>query len=241
MPLGASGSQVNTLPNYHAGEYQATEVPTKIIVPNLQYPLHDSIGPVLFDDGQNFLHPDVNYGAYARPLAVPSCGPLMNNLFDMAIPNPNLYIAFDIPGIMAFDVAGNMASDILGNTAYDNVNTTSFPALDMGAAFSHPGDNQFPASASFQDQAVGHTQSIVGGADQPSGEAPLTCPHGCPGTFSRVGEYRRHTRKHGNHAYACNQHGCRMTFYRKDKLTSHLWQKHRLGQAPGASARARRG
>jgi hypothetical protein len=127
MPLGASGSQVKTLPNYHAGEYQATEVPTKIIVPNLQYPLHDCIGPVLFDDGQNFLHPDVNYGAYARPLAVPSCGPFINNLFDMPIPNPNLYIAFDIPGSMAFDVTGNMASDILGNTAYDNVDATSFP------------------------------------------------------------------------------------------------------------------
>jgi hypothetical protein len=54
------------------------------------------------------------------------------------------------------------------------------------------------------------------------------CPHGCNGTFSQSGEYRCHMKKHADHQHVCGQPGCGRSFYRKDKLREHLWQKHRI-------------
>ncbi|KAH7072178.1 hypothetical protein BKA63DRAFT_417914, partial [Paraphoma chrysanthemicola] len=65
-------------------------------------------------------------------------------------------------------------------------------------------------------------------APQPTNQTGLTCPHGCPNTFGRPGEYRRHMKKHAPGSFPCTQPGCSKTFYRNDKLRDHLWQGHKI-------------
>ncbi|KAH4070827.1 hypothetical protein HBI04_204370 [Parastagonospora nodorum] len=85
-------------------------------------------------------------------------------------------------------------------------------------------------------QPIGLTSSVTPASSQPSGESPMTCPRGCMGTFGRSGDYRRHIRKHEARNIFCTQPGCTMAFYRKDKLSDHLRQAHRIIQ----TRRARR-
>jgi hypothetical protein len=87
---------------------------------------------------------------------------------------------------------------------------------------------QDPASALSQDQSTNVAQPVITNPAQPSGQNVLTCPHGCRGTFSRPGEYRRHMRKHGTHQHMCPQPGCGKTFYRMDKVRDHLRQFHKI-------------
>lgn len=63
-------------------------------------------------------------------------------------------------------------------------------------------------------------------------QVPSHCPHGCRGTFSQPGEYRRHMKKHAEHRYPCTQLSCTISFYRQDKLRDHLRQKHKLETQP---------
>ncbi|KAH4052339.1 hypothetical protein HBI81_211110 [Parastagonospora nodorum] len=85
-------------------------------------------------------------------------------------------------------------------------------------------------------RTISSTPSATPASSQPSGESPMTCPRGCRGTFGRAGEYRRHMRKHDARNIFCTQPGCTMAFYRKDKLSDHLRQAHRIIQ----TRRARR-
>ncbi|KAH5208995.1 hypothetical protein HBH77_081530 [Parastagonospora nodorum] len=86
-------------------------------------------------------------------------------------------------------------------------------------------------------QSISSTLSVTPASSQPSGENPMTCPRGCRGTFGRTGEYRRHMRKHEARNIFCTQPGCTMAFYRKDKLSDHLRQAHRIIQT-GRTRRA---
>jgi uncharacterized C2H2 Zn-finger protein len=85
-------------------------------------------------------------------------------------------------------------------------------------------------------QPISSTPSATPASSQPSGESPMTCPRGCRGTFGRTGEYRRHMRKHKARNIFCTQPSCTMAFYRKDKLSDHLRQAHKIIQ----TGRARR-
>jgi hypothetical protein len=87
---------------------------------------------------------------------------------------------------------------------------------------------QNPASALSLDQSTDFTQVVVTNSPQPSGQNLLTCPHGCRGSFSRPGEYRRHMKKHRTHQHMCPQPGCGKTFYRMDKVRDHLRQLHKI-------------
>jgi hypothetical protein len=56
---------------------------------------------------------------------------------------------------------------------------------------------------------------------------PIRCPKGCPQTFGRAEELRRHMKKHETPRYKCPIYDCPMTFYRKDKLRDHSKKGHR--------------
>ncbi|KAH8725581.1 hypothetical protein GQ44DRAFT_826399 [Phaeosphaeriaceae sp. PMI808] len=54
------------------------------------------------------------------------------------------------------------------------------------------------------------------------------CPKGCTETFRRAGDYRRHMLKHDSPRFKCVVIDCSRTFYRADKLRSHIKQGHKL-------------
>lgn len=54
----------------------------------------------------------------------------------------------------------------------------------------------------------------------------LRCPHGCPATFGRGGEYRRHMMIHERPRYRCPMVDCPKTFTRADKLRDHAKRGH---------------
>ncbi|KAI4909207.1 uncharacterized protein J4E92_010672 [Alternaria infectoria] len=56
--------------------------------------------------------------------------------------------------------------------------------------------------------------------------ASIRCPEGCPETFGRNEEMRRHMKKHGTPRFKCPIYDCPMTFYRKDKLKDHAKKGH---------------
>jgi hypothetical protein len=56
----------------------------------------------------------------------------------------------------------------------------------------------------------------------------LTCPEGCPETFNRPGDFRRHMLKHGPPKFKCVDIDCKKTFYRMDKLRQHAKQGHKI-------------
>ncbi|KAI4908758.1 hypothetical protein J4E90_008493 [Alternaria incomplexa] len=56
--------------------------------------------------------------------------------------------------------------------------------------------------------------------------ASIRCPEGCPETFGRNEEMRRHMKKHGTPRFKCPIYDCPMTFYRKDKLQDHAKKGH---------------
>jgi len=52
------------------------------------------------------------------------------------------------------------------------------------------------------------------------------CPYGCPGTFGRPGELRRHMKKHNGPFFPCTHANCGKMFYRQDKLRDNLAKGH---------------
>jgi hypothetical protein len=64
----------------------------------------------------------------------------------------------------------------------------------------------------------------------PARPGRLNCPHGCPKTFGRPGDYRRHMGKHSSFRFICDAIGCKKTFYRKDKLNAHIRKVHAIDQ-----------
>ncbi|KAJ4364386.1 hypothetical protein N0V83_008979 [Neocucurbitaria cava] len=70
------------------------------------------------------------------------------------------------------------------------------------------------------------TQAAIN-AQTRAGDA-LHCPEGCPATFARPADYRRHMKKHKPHAFPCLKIDCGKTFSRKDKLRDHMRQGHKF-------------
>ena len=54
----------------------------------------------------------------------------------------------------------------------------------------------------------------------------IKCPNGCPTTFGRGGEYRRHMMMHERPRYRCPVIDCPKTFSRADKLRDHAKKGH---------------
>lgn len=62
---------------------------------------------------------------------------------------------------------------------------------------------------------------------QPARDQPLRCRNGCPGSFGRFSEYRRHMRKHEEPRHLCPKTGCDKAFARADKMRDHVRQGHK--------------
>jgi hypothetical protein len=65
-------------------------------------------------------------------------------------------------------------------------------------------------------------------AHPPVHKGRIACSNGCGKTFRRAGDCRRHMLKHGPHKFTCSVFNCTKTFYRADKLRSHVKQGHKL-------------
>ncbi|KAI4671022.1 uncharacterized protein J4E88_009417 [Alternaria novae-zelandiae] len=63
-------------------------------------------------------------------------------------------------------------------------------------------------------------------APAPAAANRIRCPHGCPATFGRGGEYRRHMMIHEPARYRCPMVDCPKTFSRADKLRDHAKRGH---------------
>jgi hypothetical protein len=63
---------------------------------------------------------------------------------------------------------------------------------------------------------------------QANSKETMRCLQGCPGSFRRPGDYRRHMRKHEKPRYKCVVVDCDKTFYRADKLRDHIKKGHKL-------------
>lgn len=74
-----------------------------------------------------------------------------------------------------------------------------------------------------------------------SGNGPFFCSKsGCNATYLRLGDCRRHLKKHNGPYFYCYQYGCNMKFYRNDKLQDHLKKGHGIIITAAASRRHRR-
>ncbi|KAH6868115.1 hypothetical protein BKA58DRAFT_188694 [Alternaria rosae] len=60
----------------------------------------------------------------------------------------------------------------------------------------------------------------------PAAADRFRCPHGCPATFGRGGEYRRHMMIHERPRYRCPIVDCPKAFSRADKLRDHAKRGH---------------
>ena len=89
--------------------------------------------------------------------------------------------------------------------------TQPIPAFQPTLAFQHS-----PAPAGLNAPAPAPTTDA----------ASIRCPEGCPETFGRNEEMRRHMKKHGTPRFKCPIYDCPMTFYRKDKLKDHAKKGH---------------
>lgn len=70
---------------------------------------------------------------------------------------------------------------------------------------------------------------------QDTSDGRFRCSEGCPTLYIRVGDCRRHLKKHNGPFYHCEQPDCPMTFYRMDKLCAHMSQRHGLPTPTRAS------
>jgi len=78
----------------------------------------------------------------------------------------------------------------------------------------------FPILVSAPPATVAAPAAAAAAADR------LRCPHGCPATFGRGGEYRRHMMIHEPARYRCPLVDCPKTFSRADKLRDHAKKGH---------------
>ncbi|KAJ4376999.1 hypothetical protein N0V86_006438 [Didymella sp. IMI 355093] len=63
---------------------------------------------------------------------------------------------------------------------------------------------------------------------------------GCDAIYSRIGDCRRHLKKHNGPFFYCEQRGCGMKFYRHDKLRAHMQQGHGVAIPPPGNRRRQR-
>ena len=64
---------------------------------------------------------------------------------------------------------------------------------------------------------------------------------GCNATYLRVGDCRRHLKKHNGPFFPCTERGCPMEFYRHDKLRAHMKQGHGITVPVPGNRRRQRG
>ncbi|KAF3041954.1 hypothetical protein E8E12_008837 [Didymella heteroderae] len=62
----------------------------------------------------------------------------------------------------------------------------------------------------------------------------------CNASYRRIGDCRRHLKKHNGPFFPCEQRGCGMNFYRHDKLRAHMQQGHGIAISPPGNRRRQR-
>jgi len=156
--------------------------------------------------------------------------PCQHNPWDHA--TPNVYR----PGGFNLDAGSH---DPL-NFAYDGIATEPvFPMASMAPVWDFDNNQNFeqldmsiPAGAQLNPAPY---PAMVSAPPAPAAPVPapapaaadrIRCPHGCPATFGRGGEYRRHMMNHGRPRYRCPMFDCPKTFSRADKLRDHAKKGH---------------
>jgi hypothetical protein len=106
--------------------------------------------------------------------------------------------------------------------AWDFNNIQGFDQFEVSStAGAHPIPATFPAMVSAPS-----VTSVPAPAPASATLGRMRCPHGCPATFGRGGEYRRHMRNHEPHRFRCPMISCPKTFSRADKLRDHAKKGH---------------
>lgn len=151
--------------------------------------------------------------------------------------HPGHLQAYDVlsPSLAAFNNAVDEGFCLLpGTTQVDYRFSPGVDLIGAGTTWFGPDTTRSLASSAAWPSALllyltpaTSQMPVVSQAAIPDSVA-TQCPYKCNGTFSRVGEYRRHMKKHAKHCYPCTQAGCGKSFYRNDKLRDHLWQGHQI-------------
>ncbi|KAI4651081.1 uncharacterized protein J4E79_009277 [Alternaria viburni] len=94
--------------------------------------------------------------------------------------------------------------------------------FNQSSMFITPGAQPIPASF----PAMVSAPPAPAPAPAPAAANRIHCPHGCPATFGRGGEYRRHMMNHERPRYRCPMVDCPKTFSRADKLRDHAKKGH---------------
>jgi hypothetical protein len=68
--------------------------------------------------------------------------------------------------------------------------------------------------------------SVTPMSSRQTSDSRFRCSEGCPTVYLRVGDCRRHLKKHNGPFYPCEQPNCPMVFYRMDKLCAHMSKGH---------------
>jgi len=123
------------------------------------------------------------------------------------------------------------------NFSYDGIATEPvFPVASMAPVWDFNNiqnfeqlDMSIPAEAQLNPapySAMVSAPQVPVPAPAPVAADRIHCPHGCPATFGRGGEYRRHMMIHEPARYRCPMVDCPKTFSRADKLRDHAKKGH---------------
>ena len=134
----------------------------------------------------------------------------------------NLNATFDdTPSNIPYDGTGVQSAFPMAPMApvWDFNDIQNFDQLDMSIpAGAQLNPTPYPAMVSAPPAPVP--------TPAPAAADRIRCPRGCPATFGRGGEYRRHMMNHERPRYRCPMVDCPKTFSRADKLRDHAKKGH---------------
>ncbi|KAI4662914.1 uncharacterized protein J4E79_004225 [Alternaria viburni] len=112
----------------------------------------------------------------------------------------------------------------------DLVNAVASYVLGMSVALRTNSGNTIPYVSLHQLRIQAPVSPVIPPVNNQVQHGNVTasrqCPYGCPNTFGRPGEYRRHMKKHNGPFFPCTRPHCGRMFYRQDKLSDHLNKGH---------------
>ncbi|KAI4621413.1 uncharacterized protein J4E87_006629 [Alternaria ethzedia] len=106
----------------------------------------------------------------------------------------------------------------------------SYPTAGLGQAFQHIAPAPTPTrDAVVQPNIIAPPSRVHAAARRRTVEPRFQCNiDGCTKAYRRVGDCRRHMRKHQAPNLRCVVEGCSMKFDRMDKLRDHVRQGHKM-------------
>ncbi|KAI4919228.1 hypothetical protein J4E85_009486 [Alternaria conjuncta] len=132
----------------------------------------------------------------------------------------NNEVPADVNGIHSFD------QDFVNAIAPNALDISVAPQTDGGNTIPHVSLPQPRTQVSVAPVIPSIIPSVNNQVQHANATASRQCPYGCPNTFGRPGEYRRHMKKHNGPFFPCTRPHCGRMFYRQDKLNDHLNKGH---------------